>query len=80
MLENVESNKRDLEAIQQLSAFYVLSKEYAIALQLLVDIMQVDQTFNAGYPRVAMLEIFNILGQGHGLVSKFRPTLRCYTH
>ena len=80
LIENVESKKADLIALQQLSAFYVLNQEYALALQLLVDIMAIDQTFNEGYPRVAMLKIFNILGQGHELVSKFRPSLRCYTH
>ncbi len=80
LIETVNKNKNDLLAKQQLSAFYVLNKEYADALQLLVDIMEIDKTYNDAYPRVAMLKIFNILGQEHKLVTQFRLSLRCYTH
>ncbi len=80
LIETVNNNTNDLQAMQQLSAFYVLNKEYADALQLLADILQVDKNYNGAYPRVAMLKIFNILGQDHELVTKFRSSLRCYTH
>ncbi|VAW92622.1 hypothetical protein MNBD_GAMMA23-2448 [hydrothermal vent metagenome] len=80
LIEIVSKNANDLLAKQQLSAFYVLNKEYATALQLLVDIMEIDKTYNDAYPRVAMLKIFNILGQDHELVAQFRASLRCYTH
>ncbi len=80
LIETVESIPKDLKAKQQLSAFYVLNKEYPTALQLLVDIMEMDKNYNDGYPRVAMLKIFNILGQEHELVTQFRHSLRRYTH
>ncbi len=80
LIETVNNNTNDLQAMQQLSAFYVLNKEYANALQLLVDIIKIDKNYNGAYPRVAMLKIFNMLGQDHELVTRFRPSLRCYTH
>ncbi len=82
LIEQVESKTKtkNLDLIQQLSAFYILNKEYTPALQLLVDMMAIDRHFNNDYPRVAMLKVFNILGQGHDLVTQFRPSLRCYTH
>lgn len=80
LIETVNKNANDLLAKQQLSAFYVLNKEYADALQLLVDIMEIDKNYNDAYPRVAMLKIFNILGQEHELITQFRLSLRRYTH
>ncbi len=80
LIETVNKNVNDLQAKQQLSAFYVLNKDYAEALQLLVEIMEMDKNYNDAYPRVAMLKIFNILGQEHQLVTQFRASLRRYTH
>ena len=80
LIETVNKNTNDLQVKQQLSAFYVLNKEYDAALQLLVDIMKIEKNYNEAYPRVAMLKIFNILGQGHELVTQFRASLRRYTH
>jgi len=80
LIETVENNPKELKAKQQLSAFYILNKEYPTALQLLVDMMEMDKNYNDDYPRVAMLKIFNILGQEHELVTQFRPSLHRYTH
>ena len=80
LILTVNNKQASLQELQQLSAFYVLNKEYHLALELLVEIMERDKTFDDGYPRVAMLKIFKILGQGHDLVSQFRPSLRCYAH
>jgi len=80
LIEKVESKAADLDSIQKLSAFYILNQEYKAALDLLVDMMEIDKAFDDAYPRVTMLKIFNILGQGHELASQYRPSLRCYTH
>lgn len=80
LIETVNKNVNDLQAKQQLSAFYVLNKEYTAALQLLVEMMDADKNYSDDYPRLAMLKIFNILGQDHELVARFRSSLRRYTH
>lgn len=80
LIRQVEAKTDNPFLLQQLSAFYILNKEYLAACHLLVEMMELDKHFDNSYPRTAMLKVFNILGQGHELVTQFRPLLRCYAH
>lgn len=76
----IESATDDMEARQQLVAYYVVLQLYKEALDELVAIMEIDQGFNDNYAQKAMLKIFNILGSEKELAAKYRPYLRRYTH
>ncbi len=80
LIEQVEREPGDLHAKLELSAFYVLNGEFEPALQLLVDIMEIEQGYHDNYAQKSMLKIFNTLGNDHELVKQFRQNLRRYTH
>lgn len=80
LIERVELEPADLHAKVELSAFYILNGEFETALQLLVDIMELEQGYQDNYAQKSMLKIFNILGADHDLVKHFRPNLLRYTH
>lgn len=80
LFERVEVEPGDLHAKLQLSAFSILNGEFESALQLLVDIMEIEQGYEDNYAQKSMLKIFNTLGSDHDLVKQFRPNLRRYTH
>ncbi len=80
LIEQVGEQTDDLQAMVELSAFYILNSEFEPALQLLVDIMEIEQGYHDNYAQKSMLKIFNALGSDHELVKQFRPNLRRYTH
>lgn len=80
LIEQVEHEPGDLHARVELSAFYILNGEFESALQLLVDIMEIEQGYHDNYAQKSMLKIFNAVGSDHELVKQFMPNLRRYTH
>ena len=80
LIEQVEHEPGDLHAKVELSAFYILNGEFEAALQLLVDIMEIEQGYHDNYAQKTMLKVFNTLGSDNDLVKRFRPNLRRYTH
>jgi len=80
LIEQVEHEPGNLHAKVELSAFYILNGEFEAALQLLVDIMEIEQGYHDNYAQKSMLKVFNTLGSDHDLVKRFRPNLRRYTH
>ncbi|MGI9569142.1 MAG: tetratricopeptide repeat protein, partial [Desulfobulbia bacterium] len=79
-ITHVEACPDDVEARQQLVAWYVIQQKFKEALNELVNIMDIDHSFDDSYAQKAMLKIFNILGTEHSLVAEFRPNLKRYTH
>lgn len=65
-----------LEARQQLVAHYVVSEDYASALQQLAALHEQAAEFDAGYAPQAMRRLFNLLGDEHPLVLAYRRHLR----
>ena len=65
-----------LECRRQLVAHYVVSEDYAPALQQLGLIIEQAAEFDAGYAPLAMQRIFNLLGEDHPLVREYRRYLR----
>ena len=75
LLKQAAESPHNLELQEQLVAFYVVNKDEAKALEVLLQMLEVDETFKSGYPRVAMIKIFNRLGQSHPLVKIYREKL-----
>ncbi len=80
LLKRAETRPDDLETMMQLSALHVVNKNHQTALTELARMMEIDSHYNNDYARKAILRIFNILGNEHELVIKFRPTLGRYAH
>ena len=80
VMTHVESFPDDMDAKRQLATHYVIHQLYENALNELVNIMDIDPAYADNYAQKAMLKIFNILGNEHALVTKFRPNLKRYTH
>jgi len=76
----LKHNPDDLDARQQLVALHAIKLEFAEALQELVEMMEIDQSYQDNFAQKAMLSLFNIVGSGHPLVVKFRGHLRRYSH
>lgn len=74
------SNPEDLPALRQLTVQYVTQQNYDQALQQLVKMMEIAPDYAENYPQRAMLQIFNLLGREHPLISQYRPNLNRYTH
>jgi putative thioredoxin len=80
LIEQAGRKPDDLHAKVELSAFYILNGDFGPALQLLVEIMEIEQGYHDNYAQKSMLKIFDRLGRDHELVKQFRPNLLRYTH
>jgi putative thioredoxin len=76
----LEASPDDIEAMQQLTAHYVIAQQYEKALEQLVSIIDTDPGYADNYAQISMLRVFNLLGPKHALVARFRPALRRYNH
>jgi len=80
VVTDAENKLSDLVYIQKLSSYYVLEQRYESALQQLEKIIIQNHNIDENFARKAMLKIFNIIGEDHNLVQKYRPLLLKYTH
>jgi len=71
LLEQLQQNSHDSESLYQLTAFKVAQGDFENALELLLNLMQKDRSYNDDAARKGMLEIFNII-EGDPIVSQFR--------
>ncbi len=83
-IENIiatsKKNPNNLELVKNISCYYVIEKQYELALLELQKMIEIKSDFEDGYARIAMLKIFSLVGDDHELVHKFRPLLSKYTH
>ena len=80
LIAQVDSDAEDLSAQRQLTNRYVIEQQYDKALDQLVNMMEIDRSFDDNYAQKAMLKIFNILGNEHALIAQYRPYLKRYCH
>lgn len=80
LIEHGNKSPNDLEAKIQLCSFYVANDRFREALQELEKIIEIDPQYKDKEARKAMLKIFNLLGEGHELITEFRPLLNQYKH
>lgn len=71
----IAANASDLDARLQLARLKVQQQDYAEALDGLLEIIRTDRKFGDDIGRKTMLEVFNLLGGQHELVSKYRRLL-----
>jgi putative thioredoxin len=73
--ERIERDGNDLEARLLLAQLQVAEKNYAPALEQLLEIVKRDRSFRDDAARKTMLQVFSILGNDGDLVSTYRRRL-----
>ena len=76
----LHSAPNDLNTREQLAAYYVISRNYELALAELQNILEIDQKHNNEYARKSMLKIFNLVGNNNKLVKQYRAVLIKLAH
>jgi len=71
----VAANERDIEAHYLLGVIRVLVGEPDVGLKHLLAVVQQDRKFGDDAGRRAMIDVFNVLGNGDALVPRFRSLL-----
>ena len=71
----VESNPADLEARYALAVLQVVAEEYEGSLLNCLDILRENREFRDDIGRLTMIRIFDVLGKGNELASKYRRKL-----
>ncbi len=69
------SNPRDSEARYQLAAYLVLRGDYEGALEHLLELIRRDRAYGDDAGRKGMIAIFDLLGSGHELVTRYRAKM-----
>lgn len=75
LLERIQQDDTDLEARYLLASHYATEEDYEAALVLLLEILRHDKTYREGKTKESIIDIFNMLGSKHPLVSKYRPQM-----
>jgi thioredoxin-like negative regulator of GroEL len=68
-------NENDLDARLQLANLRVSNREYAGALEQLLEIVRRDRKFEDDIARKTMLQVFGLLGPTHELTGEYRRRL-----
>lgn len=71
----VSANSQDLEARYALAIVNVVAGEYEVALVMCLEILRDDREFRDDIGRLTMIRIFDVLGKGHELATKYRRKL-----
>lgn len=79
-LEARLADEKDLEARYQLAMHRLAEEAYEPALELLLDILRKDRTWEDDLGRRAMLRAFAIMGKGHPLSSVYRRRMFNFMH
>lgn len=70
----------DLESRYRLAVLAAAAGEYETALDLALAILAADRTFRDDLGRLTLLRIFNLLGKGSELASRYRRRMFNYLH
>ena len=71
----VESNPTDLDARYALAIVQVVAEDYEDSLLTCLDILRDDREFRDDIGRLTMIRIFDVLGKGNELATKYRRKL-----
>jgi putative thioredoxin len=72
---SVEANPDDLESRYALAVVQVVAANYEAALILCLDILRENREFRDDIGRLTMIRIFDVLGKGNELATKYRRKL-----
>jgi putative thioredoxin len=78
--QRIEQDANDLEARLEMAQYLAASGQHEAALQLLLEVMQKDASFNDGAARKALLGIFDLLGSDNPLVKTYRRRMMTLLH
>ena len=70
----------DLKGIIILASIAITHDDYETALDNLIKALQIDRSYEQGFARKAMLEIFRLLGDEHELTQIYQKRLRDLMH
>jgi putative thioredoxin len=71
----IDDDPRDCESRYRLSALHIGRGEYQLALEQLLEILRLDRSFRDDAARKGLLSVFEILGNDHPLVSRYRARM-----
>jgi hypothetical protein len=60
--------------------FCFVEEDYARAMQLLFEVLQIDRQYQQGEAHQALMTLFAMLGDGHELVKEYRVKLQKMAH
>jgi len=78
--QRIEQDANDLQARLEMAQYLAASGQHEAALQLLLEVMQKDASFNDGAARKALLGIFDLLGSDNPLVKTYRRRMMTLLH
>ncbi|NOR39623.1 MAG: tetratricopeptide repeat protein, partial [Gammaproteobacteria bacterium] len=73
--DELASNSDNCEARYQLASHCFVEEDYARAMQLLSEVLQIDRQYQQGAAHQALMTLFAMLGDGHELVKEYRVKL-----
>jgi putative thioredoxin len=73
--ERIARNPGDLEARLELGKLLVAGRRYEEGLEQLLDVVKRDRTFQDDAARLAMIDVFTLLGRDHPVASRFQREL-----
>ena len=80
LVDEVANDSANCEARYQLASHYFVDEDYARAMQLLFDVLQIDRQYGQGAAHQALMTLFAMLGDGHELVIRYRDKLQKTAH
>ncbi|MEP3563646.1 MAG: thioredoxin [Marinobacter sp.] len=80
LLQTLETNPKDPEALHQLALHKVLQEENAEAMGLLIRLMQTDSSYKDGVAKTTLVELFEKLGNNNADVRTYRRKLYTLMH
>ena len=80
LTDAITGNPRDCESRYRLSAVKALQGEHEEAMNQLLEIVKCDRSFRDDAGRKGLLALFDLLGPGDPLVSRFRGLMATALH
>lgn len=80
LMQQLQAKPDDLELKYQLSVQQVVAGDYEAALELAMDVLRTDREFRDDMGRLTMIRIFDLLGKGNELVTKYRRKMFNFMH
>ena len=76
----VEENSGDLQLRLHLAYRLIVDDQMEAALDLLLSILQIDRDWEEQKARITMIKVFNLLGKGNELATRYRRKMFTFLH
>ena len=76
----IETDPRDCESRYRLGALHIGRGEYEAALEQFIEILRIDRAFRDDAGREGLLSVFEMLGNDHPLVGRYRARMSSLLH